>query len=103
MACVPLEGQGLGLARSSDSDVLIRPGAAHPLLLPSPGWIQTLAPHGTPSTFRLTLFFLLAISVAIHPLLSIVITDLRIELHRLVRLCIYPWGRIKVLATPKPQ
>ena len=79
------------------------PGAVHPLVLPSPCWMQTLAPHGAPSTFRLTCFSLLAISVAIHPLLSTAITDLRIEPRRLVRSCMYPWGRIKVLATPKPQ
>lgn len=103
MACVPLEGQGLGLAidpvtQMFSSDL----GAAHPLLLPSPGWIQTLlhmalrAPSGLhcfscwQSQWQSILFFS-------------IVTDLRIELHRLVRLCIYPWGRIKVLATPKPQ
>lgn len=79
------------------------PGAVLPLVLPSPCWIQTLAPRGAPSAFRLTLFSLLAISVAVHPLLSTAITDLRIEPHRLVWSCVYPWGRIKVLATPKPQ
>lgn len=79
------------------------PGAVQPLVLPSACWIQALAPHGAPSAFSLTWFSLLAISVAVHPPVSTAITDLRIEPRRLVPSCMCPWGRIKVLATPKPQ
>lgn len=54
-------------------------------------------------TSRLTLCFLLAISPEIKLLLYSAIRSLRIEPHRLDGSCIHRWGRMKVLATLKPQ
>ena len=103
MACVSLEGQGLGLARYGDSDVLIRAWSCSSL-----GTSFSMLDSDSGSTWRsqrLQAYMLFLVgNLSGNPSSSFHCHHrLRIEPRRLVRSCMYPWGRIKVLATPKPQ